>query len=149
MESQVKQMLMKLQQICSKQEKCPADIYEYLDRKGIPRENHQEVVDCLVADRFVDEDRYARAAVQDKIRLNHWGRIKVRHFLESRQISEAIIEEAMKTIDQDEYIKMVSHELRKRKDIMTEKDRERKRAMMIKYGMSKGYEEEIVENLLD
>src|SRR4030042_508294 len=108
METTLSQVLNTLQRICSKQEKCRAEITDYLVRKGIPAEFHQPVMTQLMAGRYIDEERYALAAVRDKFMLNRWGKQKIRHFLGTKQISGELLERALDTLDESEYRKMIA-----------------------------------------
>ena len=136
-----------LQRICSKQEKCKAEITDYLVRKGIPAEFHQTVLSQLMAGRFIDEERYAKAAVRDKYMLNRWGRQKIRHFLETKQISGERIERALDTIDEPDYRKMIEEEMRKKGSAFSGKEPGTKEMKLIRFAASRGYEEELVREI--
>ena len=147
MEIKLNQVLTALQRICSKQEKCRAEIVEYLVRKGIPSALHQPILAQLTADRFIDEERYARSAVWDKFMLNRWGKMKIRHFLETKQISAEIIGKALDDLDELDYRKMIEEEMH---DKISELSGEKPgvRAMKIlRFAASRGYEEELVRKI--
>jgi len=147
METSLNQVLKTLQRICSKQEKCPAEIMEYLVRKGISEEFHQPIVDRLIADRFIDEERYAKAAVSDKFMLNRWGKQKIRHFLETKQISEEIMERAMNIIEPSDYRKMIEQELHKKMSALSGEQPGMREMKILRFAASRGYEEETVREI--
>jgi len=147
MESTLSEVLSTLQRICSKQEKCKAEITDYLVRKGIPAEFHHTVVSQLMAGRFIDEERYAKAAVCDKFTLNRWGRQKIRHFLETKQISGERIERALDTIDESDYRKMIEEEMRKKGFSFSGEEPGTKEMKIIRFAASRGYEEELVREI--
>jgi regulatory protein len=144
MENRVNQVLNTLQRICSKQEKCRADITDYMVKKGIPAEFHEQVLSQLTAGRFIDEERYALAVVRDKLILNRWGKKKIRHFLETKQIAEERIERALDTIDESDYRTMIREEMHKKLSALQEEDPGSGKVKMIRFADSRGYEEEIV-----
>jgi regulatory protein len=148
METNVKQIQKKLQQICSRQEKCTADILDYLIKHGIPQEFHQNIIKQLVTDRFIDEERYAGAAVQDKFRLNRWGRVKIRYFLRSKRIPDEAIEKAIDLIDEAEYKQTVGQELKKKAQTLKKENPEILKMKLLQFSASKGYEAEIAWNIL-
>jgi regulatory protein len=147
MENTLCEVLNTLQRICSKQEKCKAEITDYMVRKGIPAEYHQTVLSQLMAGRFVDEERYAKAAVRDKVMLYRWGRQKIRHFLETKQISAEGIERALDTIDESEYRKMIEEEMCKKSAGFSGEEPGAKEMKLIRFAASRGYEEELVREI--
>jgi len=147
MEIKLNQVIIALQRICSKQEKCRADIVDYMLRKQIPEAFHQQVLTQLMTDRFIDEERYARAAVKDKFMLNRWGKMKIRHFLETKQISAEIIGKALDDLDESDYRKMIEEEMH---DKISELSGEKPGVRVLKilrFAASRGYEEEMVRKI--
>lgn len=147
MDNTLSEVLSTLQRICSKQEKCNAEITDYMVRKGIPAEFHQTVLSQLMAGRFIDEERYAKAAVRDKFMLNRWGRQKIRHFLETKQISGERIKRALDTIDESDYRKMIEEEMRKKGAAFSGEKPGAKDMKIIRFAASRGYEEELVREI--
>src|SRR5512145_455765 len=107
--------LVKLQEICSRQEKAPADVMTLLKKWGVAPEKQDEILEKLKAERFIDENRYASAFVKDKIRFDHWGTVKIRFHLNHKGISPGITDKVLKEIDKQEYRQMVSRELDKKR----------------------------------
>ena len=89
--------------LCSASEHCIADIRQKLTRWGIGNNDAQSIVDRLVQERFIDENRYAVAFAKDKFRFSGWGRIKIRYTLQQKQISDSDIAEALAVIDEGQY----------------------------------------------
>jgi regulatory protein len=147
METTIDDVLKKLQKICSRQEKCRAEILEYMVRKEVPEYIHDAVIEKLVAGRFIDEDRYARAAVRDRFVLNHWGKQKIRHFLETKQISAEQIERALETIDKSDYRKMIEKELHKKAMALSGCEPGVKVIKIMQFASARGYEEEMVREI--
>lgn len=139
--------LVKLQEICSRQEKAPADAITLMKKWGVARENQGEILEKLKAERFIDENRYASAFVKDKIRFDHWGMVKIRFHLNHKGISEDITEKALKEIDKQEYRQMVSKELEKKRKTLKGTGREIW-ARLARYGSSRGYEMDVMRDFL-
>ena len=80
-------VLNRLQNQCSKREYCSSDIYKkaYSAFDG-DRELALQLVDSLVADRFVDDLRYASAFAREKARLSGWGTVKISYMLAGKGI---------------------------------------------------------------
>jgi regulatory protein len=126
--------------LCSKQEYCRSDIQKKLEKWDIPHTDCNKVLERLVAEKFIDEARFATFYVRDKFRFNRWGRKKIWWKLKEKDVPEEIISEALDQIDQEDYLQML-------KGIVDEKYRQIKRcdlpkqkAALIRNAVSKGYE---------
>lgn len=85
--------------LCSSSEHCIADIREKLSRWGIGEPDARTIVERLVQERFIDEERYAIAFAKDKFRFSGWGRIKIRYALQQKRIGNSDIVNALSLID--------------------------------------------------
>lgn len=89
-----------LQNICAKREYCSSEIL----KKAVTalegdREAAQQMLDSLVADRFVDDARYAAAFAREKSALTGWGPDKIRYNLVMKGIPRPVISAALEEID--------------------------------------------------
>ena len=55
--------------LCARSEKSSGDALRLMQRWGVEPSARQGVLQKLLADRFIDDNRYAEAFVRDKIRL--------------------------------------------------------------------------------
>ncbi len=93
-------------------ERCTGEMREKLRLWGISQAEADKIIQHLTDTRFVDDRRFAEAFVRDKIRIAHWGRIKVRHAMYLKRIDKNIIAEALEGIDDDEYYQTLHHLLK-------------------------------------
>ena len=54
---------------CSAAEHCKAEVNEKLQKWGLPYEVINRIIDRLVVEKFIDEERYCRAFVNDNFPL--------------------------------------------------------------------------------
>jgi len=89
-----------LQDLCAKREYCSSEILKKAEAalEG-DRQGAQEMLDSLVADRFVDDARYAAAFARERSSLTGWGPDKIRYSLMMKGISKADITAALGEID--------------------------------------------------
>ena len=85
--------------LCARSEKSSGDALRLMQRWGVKPSARQGVLQKLLADRFIDDNRYAEAFVRDKIRLSGWGARKIRTSLRLKGIAAAIIDEALARLD--------------------------------------------------
>ncbi len=88
---------------CAVKEHCRSEIKEKLLQKGATVSVADALLERLEKERYVDEERYARAFVSDKFRFAHWGRIKIRYALQLKGISPQLIDEALSGIPEEGY----------------------------------------------
>jgi regulatory protein len=146
-DSSVKEALQKLRNLCSKQEKSPADLLDLLKRWGVNRDQHQDILESLRAEGFLNEHRYATAFVRDKMKFEHWGLIKVRYYLRQKGIAQSVCDQALAEIDHIEYRTMVGRELGKKRRTLRGTSREIW-AKLARYGASRGYEMDVMQEFL-
>jgi len=140
--------LKRLQKICSGQEKCPADILLLLKKWGVDFRHHNGIISRLKADRFIDEVRFTDAFVMDKIRLDHWGLVKISYFLRQKGIPDQVIGDACKRVDRGVYTGMIRKELEKKRKTLKGSPRDIW-TRLARYGSSRGYEMDIMYVVLD
>ena len=126
--------------LCSKGEKCTSEVLEKLKLWGLSSDEAEPVIEKLIAEKYVDDERFARAYAKDKFRFNHWGKQKIAHMLRSKHISSEIIDLAFQEIEDEGY----SDELRK---LLTDKLRSTKgkdkydlRNKLTRFAMGRGFE---------
>jgi regulatory protein len=102
----------------------------------------------LIGDNFLNEERFAKAYVQGKFRQKGWGRIKIKQGLKFKKLPDGLIKKALQTIDGDDYIAMLTKVLNKKASLLTEKDNYKRRYKLQQYAMSRGYESDLIGDVL-
>lgn len=133
---------------CSRAEHCIDDVRQKLWTWKVPVEEHDEIIESLIENNFINEVRYAEAFVKDKFRFNHWGRIKIRLMLRTKRIGAAIIDDAMSCIDDDEYIEVLKNLIEaESKKVKASSDYERK-AKLLRYVAGRGFESSLASEFI-
>ncbi|MEX0986719.1 MAG: regulatory protein RecX [Bacteroidales bacterium] len=96
-------LLSRAAKLCSTSEKCSHDVLEKLRNWGLEEEEALKAIKYLEDNKFLNDNRYARFFVRDKLRFNKWGRIKISYALRNKKVPSEIIEAALDTIDNEEY----------------------------------------------
>lgn len=91
--------LTKVMGMCSQSERCRADIVAKLRQWELPEDEITQALDYLTRERFLDEERFVRFYVNDKLRFNKWGKVKLSFMLRQKQIPEELIKAALSRID--------------------------------------------------
>lgn len=88
---------------CAASEHCESEVREKLRQWGAASRTADEIVDFLIDNNYINEERYARAFAHDKLRYNGWGKRKIQYMLVGKRISAQAIEAALAAIDNEEY----------------------------------------------
>lgn len=138
--------LQRAQALCAKQERCSNDIRLKLIQWQIITNEAEKIIRKLIADGFVDDERYARMFVRDKSKFNKWGPIKITYTLRSKRISEEIIKSALHEIVIADDTSLRELMQRKLKNLKAKSPYELK-VKLIRFGVSRGYEYNLVNTI--
>jgi len=135
--------------ICAQAEHCQWEMLEKMRRWELPEDAQARVMERLVKERYVDDERFARAFVMDKIRYNKWGRRKVEQALWQKRIDEDIRKCVLDEVDDEEYLKVLQPLLKqKRKSTKAQSDYELNQKL-IRFALGRGFTFDIIRQCLD
>ena len=125
---------------CTLCERCINEVSIKLTAWGILPAEQNKIIERLQSEGFIDEGRYCRAFVNDKLRFNRWGRIKITAALRDKRLPQELIKEAIEQIDEEEYTQVlrdvisIKHkELKGKEDYATQQK-------LIRFATSRGFE---------
>jgi regulatory protein len=144
-----KEALSKSRDICSRQEQCRQDIRFKLLKWDVSESDSEQILRTLEQEGFIDHTRYADSFVSDKLRFNKWGKIKIRWMLRQKEIPEDIIERTISTIDEEEYIDLLTAELRKKMKSLTPRDKRDLKGKLLQFASQRGFEYEIIFKVIN
>lgn len=125
-----KEAYIKAGALCARAEKAPSEIRQKAIRDwGLEHDDADHLVEELTKEGFINEERYARAFVNDKFKYAHWGKAKIAAGLRQKGIDSELIDAALSEVVDEEA------ELQALKQIL------------IRHAMSKGYSYETVSKL--
>ena len=134
---------------CAQAEHCEKEMRDKLKRWGIDESVQDRIIQRLINERYIDDERYARAFVKDKIRYNKWGRRKVQQALWMKRIDEDIQQRVLDEIDDEEYLKVLVPLLKqKRKSIKAANDYELNQKL-VRFALGRGFDYGIIRQCLD
>ena len=140
---------LQLAQLCARSEHCQHDLLEKMRRWEMSDEAQARVMQRLVSERYVDDERYARAFVRDKIRYNKWGRRKVEQALWQKRIDEDIRQQVLDEVDDEEYLSVLRPLLKqKRRSTKAESDYELNQKL-VRFALGRGFTYDIIRQCLD
>ena len=142
------QVLDKMAKYCAYQERCVKDVRDKLKTFEISEEEKTKIIDYLLDNRFVNDERFAKSFVRGKINQSGWGVNKIRFHLIQKGIDKDTIDEALGQTDEEAYRQRLIDILRmKVKTLKADSDFEKKRKLAA-YAMQKGFEGSLVWEVL-
>ena len=140
-------LLDRLRRQCSRREYCSADILkkagEALDGD---REGAKEILDVLVAEKYVDDLRYSEAYAREKSSISGWGEVKIRYMLSVKGIAKDIISRALTQIDsqraESRLEKLLENKYR------TLKDDPQWKFKLLRFALGRGYSYDDVNQII-
>ena len=142
------QVLDKMAKYCAYQERCVKDVRDKLSIFDIPQTERDKILNYLLDNRFVNDERFAKSFVRGKVNQSGWGLNKIRFHLIQKGIAKDIIDDALQQTDEEMYRQRLIDILKtKSKTVKAETDFERKRKL-VAYAMQKGFEGALVWEVL-
>ena len=133
---------------CARSERSQYEVKEKLYGYGMYSGEVNEVLIYLISEGFVNEERYAKAFVMDKLRINHWGVNKIKMGLSAKRISGPCMKIGLAQIEEEEYADILKGVLERKNNLITEKDEYKRKAKLINYGVGRGFEFGLVKELV-
>ena len=137
----------KAMQLCSRREYCSKDIFDRILSWGCSTAQAHDIVNFLVEHKFVDDRRYTKAYVKDKLRFNKWGLVKIAYMLHNQNIDRNIVMDVLSEIDQTEYNEILKGELQKKYRNMSGNKYEIKEKLF-RFATGRGFEFETVKEAI-
>lgn len=134
---------------CGKTEQCSYDVTRKLQQWKVPPDLYNDILDRLISDKFIDHQRYAQSFVRGKLRYNHWGKKKIAFMLHSKQIEKQAINNAIEAIDEKEYNDIINKQLLLKNNSIKEEESLKRKAKLMNFAASRGYEAEIVKQFIN
>jgi len=136
--------LKKLRHYCAYQERCHEEVRTKLLSLKVYGEELEEIINKLITDDFLNEERFAKAYAGGKFRMKKWGRGKIIQGLKAHKISDYCINKGLKEIEFPDYEKMLQAlviSCMKKYDAINKFETKSKTAT---YLIGRGYEPELV-----
>lgn len=130
---------------CSLAEHCKHEVREKMKLWEVPNEMIDDMIDHLTEEQFIDEERYCKAFVADKLKHNRWGCVKIRYELLKKRIPTLLIMEVLSNVDEEEYIAMALSIMEKKQKEIKAKDDYELRNKLFRFMAGRGFELEIME----
>ena len=118
-------------------ERCEQEVKDWLYKKKY-HDLADELITRLTERNYLNNERFARLFIKDRVKIQGWGPIRLRHELNAKRISKQIIESELEAIREDFDFNQMAQDLaeRKLKNIPqpTYKDKKRLWSLLQRHG---------------
>lgn len=133
------QALPKIAAYCSKAERAESDVRKKLLGWELDESSSERIINRLRKENFLNEERYCRSFIKDKIQFNKWGKVKIVFELKKKRIPEFIINSCLEEIESSDYeMPLMKILVTKSKSVKANNEYERW-TKLVRFGMGRGY----------
>lgn len=138
----------KIENYCAYQERSQQDVRDKLYEWSLHSNEVESIIANLISEDFLNEERFALTFVSGKVNIKKWGRNKIKYELKGKRVSDINIKKALNTIDDDIYRKNLSELIQKKDRLLKGKLTPVKLYKIAAFIATKGYEHELVWEVL-
>ena len=143
------QALARLTALCASAEHCTGEMIDKMTKWEISEEAQARIMEHLVKNKYIDDERYCRAFVHDKMEYNHWGRRKIEQALYVKHVDKAIQKTVLDEIPDEDFIDILRPLIvHKRRQTRANSEYEMNMKLM-RFAASRGFTIEQIRQCID
>jgi regulatory protein len=143
------QALARLTALCASAEHCTGEMIDKMTKWEISEEAQARIMEHLVKNKYIDDERYCRAFVHDKMEYNHWGRRKIEQALYVKHVDKAIQKTVLDEIPDEDFIDILRPLIvQKRRQTRAKSEYEMNMKLM-RFAASRGFTIEQIRQCID
>lgn len=143
------QVLNKLTTLCARGEHCQQEMLDKMRKWEIEDDVQARVMEYLLKEKFIDEERYTRLFVEEKIKFNKWGRKKLEQALYMKRIPRSIYAPILDEIDEENYEEILRPLIEAKRKTVTGKSEYEIRGKLIRFALSRGFDMDTILSVLE
>ncbi|MBT8270884.1 MAG: RecX family transcriptional regulator [Flavobacteriaceae bacterium] len=140
----VSEALQILKRYCAYQERCHQEVISKLKSLNMIPKAIDHIIVKLIEEDFLNESRFAKTFVRGKFRIKYWGRNRLRAELQKKGLSKFTINDAIKEIDEGEYMEVFNALAEKRLKAIKGSKKMVKKKKLADYLLYRGWESPLV-----
>lgn len=148
-EMTAQQAFQRLAALCARGEHCQQEMLEKMRQWGVGDEEQAEVMQRLVSERYVDDERFARAFVNDKIRYNKWGRRKVEQALWQKRIDPSTAQAVLDEVSDEDYLDALRPLLLQKRRSTKAQSTYELTTKLLKFALGRGFTMDIIKQCIE
>lgn len=133
------QALNRVAAYCSRTERSEFDVRKKLTGWELEEDAVKRIIDRLKKERYLDNARFTRSFINDKLKYNKWGKTKIIYELRKKQIPESIYTPILQELSGDEFEEQLIHILTIKAKSVKAKNEYEKKTKLIRFALGRGF----------
>ncbi|WP_029289065.1 regulatory protein RecX [Pedobacter sp. R20-19] len=139
-----KQALAKAESFCVYQERSQKEVRYKLVEWGIRGDDLEEILSELIVNNFLNEERFAKSYASGKFNIKKWGRVKIKQGLKLKGVPDKILQKALYSLDDDDYMQTLENLAIKKSNTLTESNPLKRKMKLTTYLQGRGFEIDLI-----
>ena len=133
------QALNRVAAYCSRTEQSEFAVRKKLVAWELSEDAIKRIIDRLKKEKYLDDNRFTRSFVNDKLNFNKWGRTKIIYELKKRNIPASVYMPILEELSGDEFEKQLMHILSVKIKSVKGKNDYDKKTKLIRFALGRGF----------
>ena len=134
--------------LCARGEHSSGEMLEKMRRWDVDDEAQARIMQRLINERYVDDERFARAFVNDKIKYNQWGSRRIEQALWQKGIDKETRQAVLAEIDDEQYLEVLRPLLKtKARSVKANSEYERQ-MKLARFAIGRGFTFNLIQQCL-
>ena len=134
----------RIKNYCALQDRCQWDVLQKLREWGLQQATKDHILEILITDKFIDEERFSVSFCRGKFRIKNWGKRKIVNELKRKQISSICINTGLKEIDENEYNLVLEKLFYQKESSVKDKNQFIRKTKIANFLIQRGFENNLV-----
>ena len=130
----------RIKRYCSVQDRCQWDVIKKMNEWGLGEKIKNHLLEMLLIENYVNEERFSRSYCRGKFKTNNWGRRKIRNELKQKNISNICINKGMEEIKENDYLRVLDKLFTEKRDKTTDKNHFVRKTKITNFLIQRGFE---------
>lgn len=145
--SQIKK---KLADYCVYQDRSHYEVEQKLkELRTLNEEERGEILIWLIQNNFLNEERFSKSYARGKFYQKKWGKIKIKQGLKQKRIPTNLIDKGIEEIIEEDYKSTLMELTEKKWNVLRDSDIFLKKKKIYNYLLQKGYENYLINEILN
>ena len=134
----------RIKNYCALQDRCQWDVIQKLREWGLQQSTKDHILEILITNKFIDEERFSTSFCRGKFRIKNWGKHKIVNELRRKQISSISINRGLKEIDEEEYDLVLEKLFYQKERSIKDKNQFIRKTKIANFLIQRGFENNLV-----
>lgn len=133
------QALLRLTALCSQGEHCEQEMLDKMQKWELPEDVQARIMEHLIGERYIDNERYCRGFIHDKREYNHWGRRKIEQGLWAKGIDKSVYTPLLNEVEDDVWVEILRPLLQQKRRSVKGRNEYEVNQKLLRFALGRGF----------